>query len=165
MKHNTIWTSPDPVRSKDNTPGNAPVLLRFANDNFMDSLQTTLRDAPERLPEWTARFETWRDGIPDPIPSTPASPLARRMGLRAKSAAELSPPAPTRLPKLYQPAHQRHYLVAAQLVCETPGFPDRVIDRVDDRLDSARDRVVAESRQARGRFSGWVDSWRGKPRR
>ena len=129
MKHNAIWTSPDPVRSKDNTPGNAPVLLRFANDNFMDSLQTTLRDAPERLSEWTARFETWRDGIPDPIPSTPASPLARRMGLRAKSAAELSPPAPTRLPKLYQPAHQRHYLVAAQLVCETPGFPDRVIDR------------------------------------
>ena len=67
MKHNAIWTAPDSVRDK----GNAPVLLRFANDNFMDSLQTTLRDAPERLSEWTARFETWRDGIPDPSPSTP----------------------------------------------------------------------------------------------
>lgn len=126
MKHNAIWTSPDTVRSN----GNAPVLLRFADDNFMDSLQATLRDAPERLGEWTARFETWRDGIPDPLPSQPPGALARRMGLRAKPITEATAsPTPTRLPKLYQPAQQRHYLVAAQLVCETAGFPDRVVDR------------------------------------
>ena len=41
---------------------------------------------------------------------------------------------------------------------------DRVIDRVDDRMDAARGRVVAETRQARGRFSGWLDTWKGKPR-
>jgi hypothetical protein len=29
--------------------------------------------------------------------------------------------------KLYQPAHQRHYLVAANLVCGVPGFPDRAV--------------------------------------
>ena len=156
MKHNAIWTSPDPVRSKDNTPGNAPVLLRFANDNFMDSLQTTLRDAPERLSEWTARFETWRDGIPDPSPSTPTSPLARRMGLRARPAAEVSPPTPTRLPKLYQPAHQRHYLVAAQLVCETPGFPDRVIDRGQQEQAGY---VLRRLLPSRGKESTSAETW------
>lgn len=30
--------------------------------------------------------------------------------------------------KLYQPAHQRHYLVAGSLVCQTAGLPDRAID-------------------------------------
>jgi hypothetical protein len=29
--------------------------------------------------------------------------------------------------KLYQPAHQRYYLVAANLVCRVPGFPDHTI--------------------------------------
>ena len=152
MKHNAIWTAPDAVRDK----GNAPVLLRFANDNFMDSLQTTLRDTPERLPEWTARFETWRDGIPDPVPSTPASPLARRMGLRAKPVAEPAAPTPTRLPKLYQPAHQRHYLVAAQLVCETAGFPDRVIDRGQQEQAGY---VLRRLLPARGKESTSAETW------
>jgi hypothetical protein len=30
--------------------------------------------------------------------------------------------------KLYQPAHQRYYLVTASLVCQLPGLPDRAID-------------------------------------
>ena len=42
---------------------------------------------------------------------------------------------------------------------------DRVIDRVDDRLDGARDRVVTEGRQARTRVTRWLDTWKGKPRR
>ena len=29
--------------------------------------------------------------------------------------------------KLFHPAHQRHYLVGAQLVCGQPGFPDRAV--------------------------------------
>ena len=152
MKHNAIWTSPDSMRST----GNAPALLRFATDDFIESLQTTLRDAPERLPEWTARFETWRDGIPDPAPSTPASPLARRMGLRAKPIPEPETPVPTRLPKFYQPAHQRHYLVAAQLVCETPGFPDRVIDRGQQEQAGY---VLRRLLPARGKESTSAETW------
>jgi hypothetical protein len=31
-------------------------------------------------------------------------------------------------PKLFQPAHGRFYLVAASLVCEAPGLPDRQVD-------------------------------------
>ena len=42
---------------------------------------------------------------------------------------------------------------------------DRAIGQVDQRLDAARDRVVAEGREARGRYRGWLDTWRGKPRR
>lgn len=42
---------------------------------------------------------------------------------------------------------------------------DRAIDRVDARFDAARDHVVAESREARGRFSNWLGTWKGKPRR
>jgi hypothetical protein len=30
--------------------------------------------------------------------------------------------------KLYQPAHQRYYLVCASLVCQVPGLPDRAVD-------------------------------------
>jgi len=30
--------------------------------------------------------------------------------------------------KLYQPSHQRHYMVSASLVCRNPGLPDRRID-------------------------------------
>lgn len=42
---------------------------------------------------------------------------------------------------------------------------DRTIEQVDQRLDAARDRVAAEGRQARSRYRGWLDTWRGKPRR
>ncbi len=31
--------------------------------------------------------------------------------------------------KLYQPAHQRHYIVSASLVCRNPGLPDRTVDK------------------------------------
>lgn len=31
--------------------------------------------------------------------------------------------------KLYQPAHQRHYMVSASLVCRNPGLPDRRVDK------------------------------------
>lgn len=37
-------------------------------------------------------------------------------------------------------------------------------DRVEDRADAARDRVVADASAARGRFTRWMDTWRGKPR-
>lgn len=42
---------------------------------------------------------------------------------------------------------------------------DRAIDRADARFDAARDHVVAEAREARGRFTGWLDTFKGKPRR
>lgn len=57
-------------------------------------------------------------------PSGTASTTAAGTAVAAASGA-----AAAALPlKLYQPAHQRHYLVAGSLVCQTAGLPDRAID-------------------------------------
>jgi hypothetical protein len=40
----------------------------------------------------------------------------------------VQPSKPPRTLKLYQPAHQRFYLVTACLVCRVPGLPDRTLD-------------------------------------
>lgn len=42
---------------------------------------------------------------------------------------------------------------------------DRAWDEVGDRADAARDRVVSETSEARGRFGRWMGTWKGKPRR
>ena len=42
---------------------------------------------------------------------------------------------------------------------------DRAWDGVEDRADAVRDRAAARAAQTRGRFTGWMDTWRGKPRR
>lgn len=48
-------------------------------------------------------------------------------------------------------------------------FRERTIDptlkTVDDSWDAATDRVSVETAEARGRFRGWLDSFKGKPRR
>ncbi|TRW97597.1 DUF1523 family protein [Paracoccus sp. M683] len=41
---------------------------------------------------------------------------------------------------------------------------DQAWDDVETRADAARDRVVSEASEAKGRFSGWLGTWRGKPR-
>lgn len=85
-----------------------PALLRLADDDFMETVRKRLEAAPPDLASLVARPETWREpaaGWLDPGDPQPARPL-----------------------KLYQPAHGRFYLVAASLVCRTPGFPDRKID-------------------------------------
>lgn len=38
-------------------------------------------------------------------------------------------------------------------------------DRVEARADAMRDHVASETAEARGRFSGWLGTWRGKPRK
>ncbi|AXC49535.1 DUF1523 family protein [Paracoccus suum] len=42
---------------------------------------------------------------------------------------------------------------------------DETWDRLDARADAARDRLSSEAGEARGRIRGWLDTWRGKPRR
>ena len=84
-----------------------PALLRLAGDDFMQQVQARLATSAD-LAGVVAQAETWRD--PGAGWLEPGDPrLARTL-------------------KLYQPAHGRDYLVAASLVCRTPGFPDRKID-------------------------------------
>ncbi len=41
---------------------------------------------------------------------------------------------------------------------------DETWDRIDASADAARDRIVSEASEAKGRFRRWLDTWRGKPR-
>jgi hypothetical protein len=85
----------------------APGILQFDSDRFMEELAERLQQAPR--PDLTdllvTKFESFAERAPgeDPVD-------------------------PSRTPKLYQPAHGRFYLVASSLVCRLPGMPDHVVD-------------------------------------
>jgi hypothetical protein len=145
MRHHVQWIAPATLR------GPAPAILRFATDSFMEEFNRVLDTDPSKLAGLEAQFETWRGpgslAAAVPEPATSASRLERKLarmrgsaerrlsmyGLSSEAAVAeapvLAPGSPRpRLLKLYQPAHQRFYLVAAALVCRLPGLPDRTID-------------------------------------
>jgi hypothetical protein len=114
-----LWRLTEPT---DNATLLRPALLRFASDNFMDDFLTVATQAPERLGEWQAQPETWRH--PAPIPPLPPHASA----LPTDTDDDVAD-----LPlKLYQPAHERYYLVTANLVCRVPGLPDRTLKTNND---------------------------------
>ena len=114
-----------------------PAILRFATDTFMEDYQRVLDSEPDDLSSYRAMPETWRGPLPtlstpDPLPPYEQELLRkhRRVGqpspAQALSLNAVDETTPTL--KLYQPAHQRFYLVSACLVCRIAGLPDRVID-------------------------------------
>lgn len=115
----------------------------------MEQFASILERDPAQLNELAAQRETWRGPVQTPAtervlqPQKAKSSFAKQLTrMRAgtsltkqvspvpTSAATLTDAAnPEFLPlKLYQPAHQRYYLVAATLACGLVGFPDRRID-------------------------------------
>jgi len=165
MRHHVLWTAPTTMR------GTAPAILRFATDGFMDEFHRVLETDPSKLTGLEAQFETWRGpgstaaAVPEPMGLS--SQLERKLArLRGSTERRLSlfgrgpatalddgPPATSgttrpRLLKLYQPAHQRFYLVAAALVCRLPGLPDRAINASRD------ERATFVLRRIRTRTSG-----------
>lgn len=122
------WRTTSPLWAKyrklDNDIYQRPVLLRFNSDEFMDDFVDMIQTAPKRIHEWRLRRETWR--LP---PTTPT--LGEVM-------VPDNDPDPQELeleqlyPKLYQPAHERYYLVAASLVCRIVGLPDKTLDTTCD---------------------------------
>jgi len=114
-----------------------PTILRFATDKFMEDFMSILENDPLRLKDFVAVPETWRGpGVnPDPVPPLPgfARSLAR-LGLAARRRRQLEAGNVTTQIvmadglKLYQPAHQRYYLVASSLVCGRAGLPDRAVN-------------------------------------
>lgn len=150
-RHDIRWMSPQPMWRAGAAPdqNGAPVrpsLLRFSTDAFMDELNAAAENRPETLPAWLARPETWLEPMPAPPaqglnPAAPQSVTRTRLSALARrtspAAATVPAAAPATAPlKLYQPAQSRHYLVAASLVCQLPGLPDRRIDAA--REESAR---------------------------
>jgi hypothetical protein len=153
--HPVLWTAPAPLAGRFGGEGAAvaqrfgadssrPALLRFDNDAFMDQLLATLAVAPRDLGRFIARPETWRSpqaAAPEAVAPAAQPALARTLARRVlgRRPPERLEPVAARQPateqgrartlplKLYQAAHQRHYLVAAQLVCGLPGLPDRAL--------------------------------------
>ncbi|HED35830.1 MAG TPA: hypothetical protein ENJ08_16675 [Gammaproteobacteria bacterium] len=129
---------------------NRPAILRFKNDNFMDELLALMNDYPDKLAEWQVRPETWREPMTSPPTAAklslaePFSQLASRQTRESRAQRNISSALPVgentpqvdceikqdpdKPLKLYQPAQQRFYLVAASLVCRRTGLPDRFID-------------------------------------
>lgn len=130
---------PDPSGQTRFRPFNRPAILRFASDTFMQDFLAVVQNNPVQLAEYNARPETWRSPLPAPTPVTPVPSYARtlnrarlaRLSAANGAGAATSPSAPAAATgplKLYQPAHQRFYLVAGCLVCQVAGLPDRTLD-------------------------------------
>jgi len=115
------WGQAPPVR--DVFDAKQPLLLRFTTDTFMEDFMTVVTQSPQRLWEWRLRRETWRKPAPVPPLHRPAATLpAAEADSEDPQLVEEQP-----VPKLYQPTHQRYYLVTASLVCRTPGLPDKAL--------------------------------------
>ncbi len=156
MKDQYQWTAPSPLWTEAANANNPavraamqqPAVLRFATDSFMEDFLTMLETDPSRLGGYLAQPETWRapSTTPEQIEEVPrflrglnrlrinasrtleqtsSLPLTKQQSLIAKSATGASDAPPL---KLYQPAHQRFYLVTACLVCRRPGMPDHALD-------------------------------------
>ena len=136
----------------------APQILRFASDDFMDQLLATLAQEPARLGERIARPETWRTPAAElatadlvqrvPIPSVVME--AKRTRLLAQPGHAPLAPAPVDPLKLYQPAHQRYYLVAASLACRLPGLPERTLTPPQETVGFVLRRLLPASASASG---------------
>lgn len=116
---------------------------------------STLAHDPASLPALTAQYETWRAphvGLqPNPQawlerPASRLLPVRRKLLARAQAQSGLpalpAPPSTTHPIKLYQPVHQRHYLVAASLVCQTAGLPDRTVDVARQKVSFVLRRIL-----------------------
>jgi hypothetical protein len=143
QQHPIQWMAPEPLWAvADRGPMPAPAILRFATDDFMQELLNVMATDPRRLGEYRVVKETWRGVLQTPQALTPkalfALPFQRLAATRQRLNGRAVPtqgqkPAPHSetkgIPlKLYQPAHQRYYLVAANLICQIPGLPDRAVD-------------------------------------
>jgi len=127
--HPVQWRTASPLWRLAGPTDNAvllrPALLRFTTDTFMEDFLTVAIRSPNRLGEWKAQKETWRK--PAPVPLVPPAQAS------LFPAAEILDPELESQPlKLFQPAHQRYYLVTANLVCRIPGLPDRTLKTNND---------------------------------
>src|SRR5262249_16803081 len=128
------WTMAAPLWRQTGNPAveqnrvkfRTPTILRFASDTFMDEFHSLLSTEPQRLSEYVAAPEAWNAPPNEPVPAPQKSGLALTLA-RARNAAvqrlqargsrvigaQASPDSEgRRVLKLYQPVHQRYYMVA-----------------------------------------------------
>jgi hypothetical protein len=146
MKQHVVqWTAPSPLWNELIANGavppavfGVPSILRFATDDFMQDYLNVLSTDPRKLGEFRAVPETWRGVLARPTIPAPARSFAlpfqrrgsllRRTGATGAKASSSADTATLPRLKLYQPAHQRYYLLSACLVCASAGLPDRRVD-------------------------------------
>jgi hypothetical protein len=148
LESHVEWTMPaplwlmagDPVQAQNRVRFRTPTILRFASDSFMDDFVNLLNTEPQRLNEFVVAPEAWNSPPNESAVSVQKSGLALKL-FRARNAAirrletrgtrvigQLPSSTSKKVLKLYQPAHQRFYLVTTCLVCRMLGLPDRRID-------------------------------------
>lgn len=103
-----LWTADSPNDPAEQDRMRRPALLTFKSDQFIAELTALLQAKKPDLTSYLARPETFHELLPGEAPVTPTTL------------------------KLFQPAHGRHHLVVASLVCRLPGLPDRQVDRRKD---------------------------------
>ena len=133
----------DPKVTQNRLKFRTPTILRFASDTFMDDFHNLLLSEPQRLGEYVVAPETWNSPPSEPAPAPQKSGLALTLlrarnraveRLQARGSKVIGAPATSsasdgrKILKLYQPVHQRYYMVTTCLVCRTLGLPDRRID-------------------------------------
>lgn len=174
--HEIVWSQPSPLwgdprpgpRTAERVGFEVPSILRFNTDTFMEDFVNLLATDPSRLGEYRVRPETWRGFAKPPEPANPLSgSLLRRLGLSRKKpggtinghAFKPEPIAPKNAPlKLYQPAHQRHYLVTSSLVCKTAGLPDRTLAAGDgERASLVLRRLLPPGGNPTAEFDSWKE--------
>lgn len=154
MKETVQWTAPSPLWEQALAINSAlnrrkelsrPSILRFATDSFMDDFLKMLATDPKKLDNYVALPETWRgfSPLPDAIETAPVfarnfkrlgiisrRKLAKRNGLTQtpNKFTQFGQQNADKPLKLYQPAHQRFYLITASLVCERPGLLDKTLN-------------------------------------
>jgi len=153
-RQNVMWMSPSPLWAEQSawmrlpmqSQMTQPIVLRFANDMFMDEMIAMLTHSPWRFEEWIAREETWRNPMPSPKPveiTRPNANLANSYNktkrlvqnhsrekrvAQIKSLTKIAGTVPLNFSsepiKLYHATHQRYYVVTASLISEEKGYPD-----------------------------------------
>jgi hypothetical protein len=155
-EHQVQWIAPSPLWQglaigatlEERRAINNPAILRFAADSFMEDFLKIMETDPATLPSLVVEAETWREPMHASAkisallePAEPVSSFARKINRlrliaeRSRNGTGLSgllnggtPQVTQRSLKLYQPAHQRFYLVSACLVCGITGMPDHALD-------------------------------------
>lgn len=144
MAHNVHWYSPAPLWAKRLENGSrerltTPELLRFTTDDFMTVLQKELQGGATTFADHRAGTET------------------NRTKHTTDSSSEPIP--------LYQPVHERYYLVTSSLVCRERGLPDRMVDTASDESASFVLRRCVQEESEEGQpetreYRWFGDEWR-----
>ncbi len=137
------WVKPAPLWQQVDTTLPLPHLAEFKTDRFM----------PEFLDMMAGKAPVVLSPPQDATVITPVLP---------KDTAVTIVPVETPLSvfKLYQPLHQRFYLVTGSLVCRHLGLPDHTVDRKKREKTSfviRRRAIVTIDTQTREVEQGWVN--------